>query len=209
MTSGRISTPNVPDSKEKPLHPISDTDDDERCDSPPPCKKQRTDDSSDDDDSYSDQEEAFFLHYTPHIRNWNSNVRKMDTSSTARASTSLNEKKTCDMDDWEDLKDLFAKATEQYEGIKHSTSFVFLDPDDPLCRSGNDAAEGLPLLRGVIHECHRFLHVYPDPSVLFAIPTPPESSHTGRKSRQGSSEPSSGATLNDEPRLEQKRWVTR
>lgn len=213
MTSGRISTRNIPDRKEK-LRPISDTDDDERCDSPPPSKRQRTDDGSNDDDSSSDLEEAFFLDCTPYVRSWDSNVRKMDTSSTARASTSLNEKKTCDIDDWEDLKDLFARATEQYEG-KHIHVFLFLDPDyhrsisQHQKNSGNDAVEGLPLLRGVIHECHRFLHVYPDPSVLFAVPTPPESSPhtTGRKSRQGSSEPSSGTTLQDEPRQEQKRWV--
>ncbi len=49
-----------------------------------------------------------------------------------------------------DLKDLFAKAAEQYEG--------------------GSAAEALPLLRGVVHECHRFLIYYQDPSVLFSAP---------------------------------------
>jgi hypothetical protein len=31
----------------------------------------------------------------------------------------------------------------------------------------DEASEALPLLRGVIHECHRFLLVYEDPSVIF------------------------------------------
>ncbi len=49
-----------------------------------------------------------------------------------------------------DLKDLFAKAAEQYE-----------------IGGPNDA---LPLLRGVVHECHSFLNFYDDPSVLFSGP---------------------------------------
>ncbi|KAJ6561198.1 hypothetical protein DFH09DRAFT_1247801 [Mycena vulgaris] len=59
------------------------------------------------------------------------------------------------VDDWEDLKELFARAAEQYE-----------------C---DDVNEALPLLRGVIHECHRFLLLYEDPSVLFAEPNRPRS----------------------------------
>jgi hypothetical protein len=31
----------------------------------------------------------------------------------------------------------------------------------------DETSEALPLLRGVIHECHRFLLVYEDPSVIF------------------------------------------
>ncbi|KAF8989846.1 hypothetical protein BDQ17DRAFT_417067 [Cyathus striatus] len=70
----------------------------------------------------------------------------MDTSSTASPSA-IADDETCDVEDWEDLKELFAKAAEVYEA------------DDPN--------ETLPLLRGVIHECHRFLLFYQDPSVLF------------------------------------------
>lgn len=32
-------------------------------------------------------------------------------------------------------------------------------------------SETLPLLRGVIHECHRFLQMYHDPSVIYISPT--------------------------------------
>jgi hypothetical protein len=44
--------------------------------------------------------------------------------------------------------------------------------------AGDDAGEALPLIRGVIHECHRFLLFYQDPSVLFTqpnnLPTSPQ-----------------------------------
>ncbi|KAJ7068075.1 hypothetical protein C8F01DRAFT_1116782 [Mycena amicta] len=53
-------------------------------------------------------------------------------------------------EDWNDLKELFSRAADQYEN--------------------DDVHEALPLLRGVIHECHRLLLLYPDPSCLFAEP---------------------------------------
>lgn len=74
----------------------------------------------------------------------------MDTTSTACEGVHLSKKNTCDYSDWQDLKDLFARAAASYEV--------------------NDVAETLPLLRGVIHECHRFLVIYPDPSILFTSP---------------------------------------
>jgi len=43
--------------------------------------------------------------------------------------------------------------------------------------TGGEALEALPLLRGVVHECHRFLICYPDPSILFSThprPTHPQ-----------------------------------
>ncbi|KAJ6624873.1 hypothetical protein B0H10DRAFT_2162006 [Mycena sp. CBHHK59/15] len=63
--------------------------------------------------------------------------------------------KTAHSEDWDDLKELFARAADQYE-----------------C---DDVTEALPLLRGVIHECHRFLVLYEDPSVLFSEPVRPRS----------------------------------
>ncbi|KAJ7065330.1 hypothetical protein C8F01DRAFT_1125231 [Mycena amicta] len=54
------------------------------------------------------------------------------------------------MEDWEDLKLSFARATEQYES--------------------DNVAESLHLLRCVLRLCHRFLLLYPDPSVLYAQP---------------------------------------
>lgn len=32
----------------------------------------------------------------------------------------------------------------------------------------------MPLLRGVIHECHRFMRMYYDPSIVYAPPVPAE-----------------------------------
>jgi hypothetical protein len=56
------------------------------------------------------------------------------------------EKATVDFDDWEDLKELYDQALERYQG--------------------DDSTEALPMLRGVLHECDRFLRFYPDPSIL-------------------------------------------
>ncbi|OBZ73684.1 hypothetical protein A0H81_06487 [Grifola frondosa] len=53
-----------------------------------------------------------------------------------------------DYEDWENLKELFASAAEKYDA--------------------DDIREALPLLRAVIRECHRFLTIHPDPSVVFA-----------------------------------------
>ena len=36
-----------------------------------------------------------------------------------------------------------------------------------------EASESISLLRGVIHESHRILSAYPDPSTLFTTPTTP------------------------------------
>ncbi|KAF9018638.1 hypothetical protein BDZ89DRAFT_1094033 [Hymenopellis radicata] len=74
----------------------------------------------------------------------------MDTTSTAFGGSQTESKKSCDLEDWMDLKDLFDKAAEQYET--------------------GSASDALPLLRGVIHECHSFLNFYQDPSILFAAP---------------------------------------
>ncbi|KAI0065508.1 hypothetical protein BV25DRAFT_1798366 [Artomyces pyxidatus] len=74
-------------------------------------------------------------------------------ATTTIAERANNEKSTCDLSDWEALKEMFARAAEQYE----------LD----------DIAAALSLLRGVIHECHRFLLRYLDPSVLYLPPVHP------------------------------------
>ncbi|KAF8906097.1 hypothetical protein CPB85DRAFT_1224365 [Mucidula mucida] len=81
---------------------------------------------------------------------WTRRQRIMDTTSTAFVGSQTELKTGCDLEDWMDLKDLFAKAAEQYE-----------------IGGPNDA---LPLLRGVVHECHSFLNFYDDPSVLFSGP---------------------------------------
>ncbi|KAF8638411.1 hypothetical protein AX17_002236 [Amanita inopinata Kibby_2008] len=170
VTAARASANNIPDRKEKSPRPISDIDDDSpktpsslSSHPPRPVKKQRTDSSSDSYSSSSDEEEGVYYwdfsrrcsRHRDRVSKWTTRAKIMDTSSTASRGMSQDERMTCDLDDWDDLKELFAKAAEQYEG--------------------DDASETIPLLRGVIHECHRFLIFYPDPSVLFSNqPSQPE-----------------------------------
>ncbi|PFH50953.1 hypothetical protein AMATHDRAFT_143773 [Amanita thiersii Skay4041] len=176
VTAARISAKNVPDRKENPLQSLSDTDDadDSSCppQSPPPNKKHRKSSFSD-SSCTSDEDEVYYWDYsrrcTPNkdrVSRWTTRTKIMDTSTTAGGSMIPSDRTTCDLDDWEDLKELFAKAAEQYET--------------------DDTSESLPLLRGVIHECHRFLLCYPDPSVLFAVPATPETSAPEAKSRRHS-----------------------
>ncbi|KAJ7708706.1 hypothetical protein B0H17DRAFT_1030637 [Mycena rosella] len=106
-----------------------------------PAKRQRY--HSDDTSDASDDEAYFILDLSD---------SEMETTEPQTEPETEAETK---VDDWEDLKELFARAAEQYE-----------------C---DDVNEALPLLRGVIHECHRFLLLYEDPSVLFAEPARPRS----------------------------------
>ncbi|KAH9951068.1 hypothetical protein B0H21DRAFT_705756 [Amylocystis lapponica] len=55
---------------------------------------------------------------------------------------------TVEYEDWENLKELFSRAAERYDS--------------------DDIAQALPLLRAVIRECHRFLKVHSDPSIIYA-----------------------------------------
>ncbi|KAJ7874063.1 hypothetical protein B0H14DRAFT_118870 [Mycena olivaceomarginata] len=111
---------------------------------PRPTKRQRyqcSDDTSDcaSSDASDDNGGYYILEYPPEP------ACDMDPSEPAEAETKV--------EDWENLKELFARTAKQYE-----------------C---DDAKEALPLLRGVIHDCHRSLLLYEDPSVLFAEPSRP------------------------------------
>ncbi|KAF9785431.1 hypothetical protein BJ322DRAFT_1006438 [Thelephora terrestris] len=79
----------------------------------------------------------------------------MTKSSSTTAHGSHPTGQVCTFEDWQDIKELFAKAAEQY--------------------NETDAVEAMPLLRAVIHECHRFLLFYPDPSELILQPSCPPS----------------------------------
>jgi len=59
----------------------------------------------------------------------------------------VNKVDTVTLEDWEDLKEVWNRCLE------------VIDVEEP--------AEVLPLLRGVIHECARFLEAHKDPSVVF------------------------------------------
>ncbi|KAI0676180.1 hypothetical protein C8Q78DRAFT_963187 [Trametes maxima] len=66
--------------------------------------------------------------------------------------------RSADFEDWENLKELFARAAERYDA--------------------DDIPEALPLLRAVVRECHRFLLDHPDPSVVYADPPAHRSSRS-------------------------------
>ena len=113
----------------------------------------------------------------------------------------------CTYEDWQDIKELFAKAAEQYNG-KHVPNIS--NPASPMHSpnslllllhsvtnafpkykaSETDAVEVMPLLRAVIHECHRFLLFYPDPSELIMQPLRPSSPEPKACKRPGNSSPS-------------------
>ncbi|PIL27980.1 hypothetical protein GSI_09924 [Ganoderma sinense ZZ0214-1] len=66
--------------------------------------------------------------------------------------------RSADYEDWENLKELFARAADRYDA--------------------DEFPEAVPLLRAVIRECHRFLIDHPDPSVVYADPRPNRSSRS-------------------------------
>ncbi|KIY47826.1 hypothetical protein FISHEDRAFT_74273 [Fistulina hepatica ATCC 64428] len=77
----------------------------------------------------------------------------MDSATTAARGAHTTAKSVCDIDDWEDLKDLLQMATEQYE----HESAIYFSPgwlSDSFWATEDDDAEAVPLLGGVIHECH-------------------------------------------------------
>ncbi|KAF7331911.1 hypothetical protein MKEN_00071400 [Mycena kentingensis (nom. inval.)] len=75
---------------------------------------------------------------------WDAEDNAMETAEEAAPSV-VDDKP---FEDWEDLKELFGKAVEQYD---------------------NNDEDALQLLRGVIHEAHRFLLLYDDPSTLWTV----------------------------------------
>ncbi|KAI0693379.1 hypothetical protein C8T65DRAFT_760617 [Cerioporus squamosus] len=74
--------------------------------------------------------------------------RAPSTSTASDASSKGKAVRSADYEDWENLKELFARAAERYDA--------------------EDIPEAIPLLRAVIRECHRFLLDHPDPSVVYA-----------------------------------------
>lgn len=58
------------------------------------------------------------------------------------------------LEDWEDLKEMWNRCME------------VVNVEDP--------ADVLPLLRGIIHECSRFLQELEDPSVIYMSPPKPD-----------------------------------
>ncbi|KAF8470284.1 hypothetical protein DFH94DRAFT_637821 [Russula ochroleuca] len=76
----------------------------------------------------------------------------MVTTSIAERAPSGATKETYEYSDWEEIKEMLSWASE-------------------LC-DRDDLAGSIPILRAVIHECHRFLVRFPDPSLFFSRPLP-------------------------------------
>lgn len=107
----------------------------------------------------------------------------MSNSSSTTAHGSHPTGQVCTYEDWQDIKELFAKAAEQYNAPE------------------TDAVEAMPLLRAVIHECHRFLLFYPDPSDLIMQPPRPPSpeQQPSKRSRANSPSQRQGSQKGKEP----------
>ncbi|KAK7061537.1 hypothetical protein R3P38DRAFT_2830054 [Favolaschia claudopus] len=117
-------------------------------------------------DNTSDDEECYYIiEYDP-----------LPQAGPSSCEMDANEETDTKVEDWEDLKELFGRAAEQYEN--------------------DNVAEALPLLRGVIHECHRLLLLYEDPSVLFV--------RNPNRSRSQSPDPISISPSSSLPRIPKK-----
>lgn len=84
---------------------------------------------------------------------------------------------TADYEDWENLKLLYARAQERYDGP--SSTAISPIPECSSSPPADDVTQALPLLRAVVRECHRFLIVHPDPSVVYSDPHPPPRTSPG------------------------------
>jgi hypothetical protein len=133
-------------------------------------------------------EEVIFWDYsrncTPHserLSGWTTRTKVMDNTSIAGPGRPSPDRPTCNLEGWQDLKQLFAKAVEMYESALFSDFPHGVDLKIVLAQ---EPSETIPLLRGVIHECHHFMKAYHDPSVLFATPPqPPETRSVFSKER--------------------------
>jgi hypothetical protein len=210
----RVITPRLPARVPGPRHPprsASDSDDSDRassCSTASTASKKQTRYSP----SENTNEDTYHLDYpSPYpdrVNSWVAHTKIMDTSTTAGRSLGP-EQETFNYEDWEDLKELFAKAAEQYESAlsRGSRSLISKMLED------DETSEALPLLRGVIHECHRFLLVYEDPSVIFmnrpiqsepSSPPDHQSTRDYRGQRAGAGPSTSATALLQTPK--ERKW---
>lgn len=106
-------------------------------------------------------------------------ISKMITTSIAESvSREAEKKETFEYNDWEEIKETLTRASD------------LCDRDDPTA--------ALPLLRALIHECHRFLVRFPDPSLFFSRPV-------SQRRRDGSDSPDS---VEERP-WHESRWPRR
>lgn len=71
----------------------------------------------------------------------------------------------CDWRDWEDLKETFASAAEDCECACLPHFYRSISTTRSI--SADNTSRALTTLRAVVHECHRFIQILDDPSILF------------------------------------------
>lgn len=71
----------------------------------------------------------------------------------------------CDWRDWEDLKETFASAAEDCECACRPHFYRSISTTRRI--SADNSSRALATLRAVVHECHRFIQILDDPSILF------------------------------------------
>jgi hypothetical protein len=93
-------------------------------------------------------------------------IQDMVTTSIADRTSRVRTKESYEYSEWESVKGTLKRASELYDG--------------------EDLSGAISLLRAVVHECHRLLDLFPNPSAFF-------SQRTRRSRRRGSSSSNSGS----------------
>lgn len=108
---------------------------------------------------------------------WKMGAKFLDTSAIVGSGQApSNESKSFDLEDWKDLRTLATEAKEVYDGkfipFCVVRPIIRLDKLIVYCLKiiDHDLSSAIEILRGVMHECHRYLKIHPDPSVVFAAP---------------------------------------
>jgi hypothetical protein len=104
------------------------------------------------------------------LKKWKLGDKIMDTSSIVGLGQAASNKAEFSLDDWKDLRDLATEAKNTYDGKKKIPPYDLPDILFTVKILDHDLSAAIPIIRAVIHECHRCLKFHPDPSVVFAAP---------------------------------------
>jgi hypothetical protein len=104
------------------------------------------------------------------LNKWKLGDKIMDTSSIVGPGQAASNKTEFSLEDWIHLRDLATEAKNTYDGIKKNPPYDLPDILFTVKILDHDLSAAIPILRAVIHECHRCLKFQPDPSVVFAAP---------------------------------------
>lgn len=101
---------------------------------------------------------------------WKLGEKIMDTSSIVGLGQAASNKAEFSLEDWKDLRDLATEAKSTYDGKIKNSPYDLPDILFTVKILDHDLSAAIPIMRAVIHECHRCLKFHPDPSVVFAAP---------------------------------------